>query len=80
MDNASNCTIKNNETVRKMISFNIDSSNILSIQNELNEGWSIVHLSNRGKNFIGILEKNFIRYDEENSPIVYIPPRKKFKW
>ena len=67
--------------IRKMISFDFDISDIASIKDEIKkDGWSIVHLSNRGKNFTGILEKNFIRYDENNNPAVYIPARKNFKW
>jgi hypothetical protein len=73
-------SIKGHETEKKMVSFNMDSGNMMSIQNEIDDGWAIIHLSQRGKNFIGILERNFIRYDEQNSPIVYIPPRKKIKW
>jgi len=66
--------------MRKVVSFDVGSSSALSIQNEINDGWSIVHLTNKGKSCIGILEKNFIAYDEGNCPIVYIPPRKKIKW
>jgi len=66
--------------MRKMVSFDPGSVAAASVQNELNQGWSIVHLSNRGKCCIGILEKNFIVHDESQGPTVYIPPRKKIKW
>jgi hypothetical protein len=66
--------------MRKVVAFDVSGPNATTVENELKQGWSIVHLSNRGKNFIGILEKNFIAYDESNNPTVYIPPRKKIKW
>jgi hypothetical protein len=72
--------MNNTRNLRKMISFTLGSVDLSNVRKEMSEGWSVVHLSNKGKNFIGILEKDFIRYDEANFPIVYIPPRKKISW
>lgn len=71
----------NTTNIRKIFSFDSDITDIVSIKNEISkDGWSVVHLSNKGKNFVGILEKNFIKYDKDNNPTVYIPARKNFKW
>ena len=67
--------------LRKMVSFGFDPQSIEAVQNEISQhGWCIVHVLNRGKRFVAILEKDFIKYDEKNQPIVYIPARKNFKW
>jgi hypothetical protein len=66
---------------KKIVSFGVDAKSIQEVQSEITQnGWHIVHLINKGKEFIGILEKNFIRHDESNNPIVFVPARKNFKW
>jgi hypothetical protein len=63
-----------------MVYFTLGTPDISTVKADILDGWSIVHLSNRGNSFMGILEKGFIRYGEDNSPVVYIPPRKKIRW
>lgn len=82
MNDFSVLTMDNYETnyVRKIVSFNLNSPEADTVKNDIEQGWFIVHLSAKGKNFIGILEKNFISPDIENNPILYIPPRKNINW
>lgn len=66
--------------LRKMVSFKVNSVDSALVQKDIDDGWFIVHLSSKGKFFIGILEKNFINYDADNVPVLYIPPRKNLNW
>ena len=66
--------------LRKMVSFMANSDESTVVQKDIDDGWFIVHLSLKGKIFIGILEKNFINYDADNVPVLYIPPRKNLNW
>jgi hypothetical protein len=69
------------ENKKRLVSFSLDGSDLLEVRKNIKEGWAIVHLSSKGnKQFIAILERDFIRYEAGDAPIVYIPPRKKVNW
>ncbi|MCP5369489.1 MAG: DUF2674 domain-containing protein [Rickettsiaceae bacterium] len=64
-----------NQKEQKLISFFDSKEELDRIDQEMKNGWKIVHLIKNGNYFAGIMEK----FNEEDQQVVYIPPRKQFK-
>lgn len=62
---------------QKLVSFTENSPELEKINEDMNNGWSIISLVKNGSYYVGIMELNDSLNEENES--LYIPPRKKIK-
>lgn len=60
---------------QKLVSFTNQDVDLIKIEQDVKDGWSIVSLTSHGNHYVGIMEKS-TRSEEEK---IFIPARKKIK-
>lgn len=63
--------------VRKIVNFDNNEDGFVKVTNEMDGGWFIVHITPNGRSYIAVLEKDFVRTDEEGAACLYLSQRKR---